>query len=198
MGRTTQRVRPAERRAQILTAAQSCFIERGYHETTIDHIAERCGLSKGAIYWHFPGKRELFLALFDRYCELSLAVHGDLDEDLDASEALLRIAQATLVEVPDLPSLVELTLEYLAHAGRDPDLQSRFRHLYSELGRLLIEQVERGIRDRRFREVDPEVVSRALFALGDGLLVQKVLFPDLDLACVAREGIDLILRGLKR
>lgn len=197
-GRATQRAQPAERQAQILSAAESCFVERGYHRTTIDHIAARCGLSKGAIYWYFPGKREIFLALFDRYCELSLAVRGALDGEASAAEALLRIAQATVAEVPDLASIVKLTLEYLAHAGRDPDLQERFRSLYSELQRLLVEQVERGIRDGSFRELDPESVGRTLFALGDGLLVQKTLFPDLDLGRAIREGMALIQKGLER
>ena len=54
---------------EILGAARRCFSEAGYHETRVDEIARRAGLSKGAIYWYFNGKRELFLALFERYLE---------------------------------------------------------------------------------------------------------------------------------
>jgi AcrR family transcriptional regulator len=66
MARRAVRRKPEISRGEILDAALACFAERGYHETSIDDIAARAGLSKGAIYWHFAGKRELFLALVDR------------------------------------------------------------------------------------------------------------------------------------
>ena len=64
-GRPRRRAPEASRDA-ILDAALRCFAKRGYHETSVDDIAERARLSKGAIYWHFAGKRELFLAWFAR------------------------------------------------------------------------------------------------------------------------------------
>ncbi len=53
------------RRAQLLQAAQSVFVEVGYHAAGMDEIAVRAGVSKPVLYQHFPGKRELYLALLD-------------------------------------------------------------------------------------------------------------------------------------
>ena len=53
------------RRAQLLEAAQAVFVGRGYHAAGMDEIAERAGVSKPVLYQHFPGKRDLYLALLD-------------------------------------------------------------------------------------------------------------------------------------
>jgi AcrR family transcriptional regulator len=72
MARRAVRRKAEISRGEILDAALACFAARGYHETSVDDIAARAGLSKGAIYWHFAGKRELFLALVDRFSERAL------------------------------------------------------------------------------------------------------------------------------
>lgn len=53
------------RRAQLLRSAQEVFVSRGYHGAGMDEIADRAGVSKPVLYQHFPGKLELYLALFE-------------------------------------------------------------------------------------------------------------------------------------
>jgi AcrR family transcriptional regulator len=74
----------ADRREAILAAALEVFSEGGYHETTLDTVAERAAVSKALIYEHFSSKRELHRALLDRY----------------AHELLARILEATESAVP--------------------------------------------------------------------------------------------------
>src|SRR5919197_1422791 len=59
----------AERRQQLLDAAQEVFVAQGYHAAAMDDIAERAGVSKPVLYQHFPGKLELYLALLDTHCD---------------------------------------------------------------------------------------------------------------------------------
>lgn len=49
-----------ERKEEILQAALKCFSEKGYHDTGMDNIIREFGLSKGAIYWYFKSKRDIF------------------------------------------------------------------------------------------------------------------------------------------
>ena len=198
MPRGTARAPAEQRRAEILASAEACFTKSGYHATTIDDIAQRCGLSKGAIYWHFPGKRELFLALFDAYRERLVEVRRGASETASASEGLRRSADLALLEITDVVPLVELTLEYMAHASRDKDLRDRFRAMYQEMASILVEQVERGQRDGTFRPFNPEAVARMLVALEDGLLMQVAAFPDLDLASALKESMEMVLKGLEK
>jgi AcrR family transcriptional regulator len=53
------------RRRQLLDAALSVFVAQGYHAAAMDDIADRAGVSKPVLYQHFPGKRDLYLALLD-------------------------------------------------------------------------------------------------------------------------------------
>ena len=57
----------ADRREQILAVALDVFAAGGYHETTLEAVASRAGVSKALIYEHFDSKRALHLALLRRY-----------------------------------------------------------------------------------------------------------------------------------
>src|ERR687886_2045753 len=63
--RRTSRLPRSARRMQLLQAAQDVFVAQGYHAAAMDDIADRAGVSKPVLYQHFPGKRELYLALLD-------------------------------------------------------------------------------------------------------------------------------------
>ena len=54
------------RRAQLLDSALEVFVAQGYHAAAMDDIADRAGVSKPVLYQHFPGKRELYLALLEQ------------------------------------------------------------------------------------------------------------------------------------
>lgn len=61
---------PQSTRESILDAALTIFSNKGYHDTLLDEIAEASHTSKGAIYFHFPNKERLFLALVDQFADL--------------------------------------------------------------------------------------------------------------------------------
>lgn len=54
-------------RADVLDAAENLFAEKGFQATSMDQIARRAGVTRGAIYWHFRDKGDLLSALRDRY-----------------------------------------------------------------------------------------------------------------------------------
>jgi AcrR family transcriptional regulator len=57
----------ADRREGILAAARTAFADSGYHETSLDAVAERAGVSKALLYEHFSSKRELFVAMLEMH-----------------------------------------------------------------------------------------------------------------------------------
>lgn len=61
---------PEITRERILDAALDIFSSKGYHDTRLDEIVAESGTSKGAIYFHFPNKERLFLALVDQFADL--------------------------------------------------------------------------------------------------------------------------------
>ncbi|WP_417216334.1 TetR/AcrR family transcriptional regulator [Arthrobacter sp.] len=65
----TPRMPRDQRRRQLLTAAHQVFVAHGYHGAAMDEIADVAMVSKPVLYQHFPGKRELYLALLDEHLE---------------------------------------------------------------------------------------------------------------------------------
>lgn len=66
-GTRPQRMPREARRRQLLQAAHQVFVAHGYHGASMDEIAEVALVSKPVLYQHFPGKRELYLALLDSH-----------------------------------------------------------------------------------------------------------------------------------
>lgn len=60
-------------RADILSAAATCFMERGYTETSIDDVAHALGATKGRIYHHFRSKADLFASVYRAGMEMNFA-----------------------------------------------------------------------------------------------------------------------------
>ena len=89
LAKTRVRMTAADRREAILEAALDAFAGAGYHETSLDAVADRAGISKALIYEHFASKRELHRALLERY------VH----------ELLARVIEATAAAEPGEPRL---------------------------------------------------------------------------------------------
>ncbi len=66
MGEMRQRLPAAKRRHQLLEVALTCFAAGGYHDTSMEEIAEAAGVTKPVLYQHFQSKQELFLELLEQ------------------------------------------------------------------------------------------------------------------------------------
>jgi AcrR family transcriptional regulator len=80
-------------RERILDAAVKVFASKGYHETRVDDIVDASETSKGSVYFHFPGKQQIFLALVDQFADLlerrlAEAIAGEEDGVRRVSAAL--------------------------------------------------------------------------------------------------------------
>jgi TetR/AcrR family acrAB operon transcriptional repressor len=192
------RVTPEVRRAEILDAAARCFAEAGYAGTTVDDIAARAGVSKGAIYWHFEGgKREVFLALGDRAIEEFVQGAQALEGRGAPDECLARMfTEAGRVTREALP-LVELSLEFLAHAGRDPELRDRLTREFQRVAAPIEREIARGVESGMFRPVDPACAAFAMVAALGGLKLQMLTRLELDLERAWQVAQELLLGGLR-
>ena len=136
--RRTSRLPRSARRLQLLRAAQDVFVAQGFHAAAMDDIADRAGVSKPVLYQHFPGKRELYLALLeehvgqlaDRVREALAAtddnaerVHGAVTayfEFIDAEgEAFRLVFESDLRNDPDVRAVVDRGTELCVEAIAD-------------------------------------------------------------------------------
>ena len=94
-----EQLRSLQRHERILDAATRVFATKGYHGTLVDEIASEAETSKGGVYFHFPNKQAIFLALFDRLStmlreRIEAAVAGQTDP-IARAEAALKVVLFT-------------------------------------------------------------------------------------------------------
>ena len=89
---------PESTRERILDAALNIFSRKGYHDTRLDEIVEESHTSKGSIYFHFPNKERLFLALVDQFADLLERRVKEAIEPEEKGIARVRLALATTLD----------------------------------------------------------------------------------------------------
>jgi len=107
----TRRLRRAERREQITTAATRAFARTGFTATSLDDIAAEAGVSRVILYRHFDSKTHLYQAVLDRACIRLAETVGTADYSEQTIPTLLAAAGAD----PDGFRLL------FRHAAREPD-----------------------------------------------------------------------------
>jgi AcrR family transcriptional regulator len=78
----------AATQARILTAATELFLEQGYERTTVAEVAQRAGVSRATVFWHFSDKEGLFREAFNRLVEPFRASIQRSFDDLDPEKRL--------------------------------------------------------------------------------------------------------------
>src|SRR5438128_12450919 len=94
-----EQLRSQQRRARILEAATRVFSAKGYHGTLVDEIAAEAETSKGGVYFHFPNKQAIFLALLDRLADILRerveSAVAARSSPIERAEAALRVVLET-------------------------------------------------------------------------------------------------------
>jgi AcrR family transcriptional regulator len=156
-GRLTRAQQQERTRAAVLTAARDEFAEHGYGEATVDRIADRADLTRGAVYSNFPSKRALYLAVLVDQVERTEA---GAEEAADArpstvAGALEAFARAWLDRLPlagDPPAGGRLRLRSLTGAIEDGEVVAELARLEALLLGLALESFPS--RRRRVRLAD--------------------------------------------
>lgn len=89
---------PENTRSRILDAALNIFASKGYHDTRLDEIVEESHTSKGSIYFHFPNKERLFLALVDQFADLLERRVTEAIQQQPVGMGRVRVALATCLD----------------------------------------------------------------------------------------------------
>lgn len=188
---------PDERRAQIFAAARQCFVERGYTATTIDDIAQGCGLSKGGIYFHFSSKKEIFRGLVQEEFDTSSAY---IDQVMTSGEPLasrlIEVGEHFLQQFVADPEQSRFMLVVIKMALHDEATHQMLIHLQESYIERISGLLEEGIADGALRPMDTESVAIILKAMLDGIQASIAVgySPDLDRLLPA--AVDLLTSGL--
>ena len=184
----------AEKREQIMKAAEELFVSRRFHEITMDEIAHRAGVGKGTIYRYFEDKEDLFsevaMAGYDALCRL---VEQGAVPDADFEAALIRVCTGIREFFH-----VRHRLWHLMQAEdrrqfwrRGGDREKRAAHR-RKLMQALVGVLRRGVDEGAIR-ADMSLSALALLLLG--MIRNSVCTHDESSSLSAPEVVELFLRG---
>lgn len=173
------RAEKRDARADLLEAALEVFARRGYRDSSVDEIADRAGYSKGAVYWHFESKDDLFLAVLEDRVDrpwlegIALLESAPPEQDMSVEAGrvfldLLRGEREALL----------LDQEFWSQAVRDPKLRARYarrqRRVRTALGRAISARI---VHLGAPPSDDPEGLATAVIGLARGLAQEKLIDP---------------------
>ncbi|TDC53259.1 TetR/AcrR family transcriptional regulator [Jiangella ureilytica] len=127
--------RRAATREQVLTSAETGFLERGFHGASVEWLASRAGYTTGAIYSSFRDKAGLFLAVLERRHQAQIELWRAAAAADDAEHAVVALVKGQIEDPMYLRWFIAYH-EFLASSMRDPELRStlrtQFRHFSHE------------------------------------------------------------------
>jgi AcrR family transcriptional regulator len=186
----------ADRRAEILAAAQRCFVRSGFHGASMQEICAEAGMSPGNLYRYFPSKEALMSGIAER----DRAELAQQFASADLSQGLFNVLQGMahhhFAEKPT--EQVLLCTEVMAEARRNPDI-ARISASFDVdvkkwLGDLLRAAAERGDIPR---DVDFDGAVTMLMIIADGVWWRRALDPDFDPASVLPIFMDITRHMLR-
>lgn len=190
-------------REQLLKKALTAFSNKGYTSTTLEDIAREAGVTRGAIYWHFGSKAELFNTLLREYSDRgSTIVQQAVSEGGTLIDILRRVFVRQLQAIEEDPALRELMELYLFKTGANPDLEEG-RQQQTEASMGLVEMMTgimgQGMESGLLRaDVDPKALARSYLAFQNGLIQLWLTAPSqFSLKEEAQSYADILLAGLK-
>jgi TetR/AcrR family acrAB operon transcriptional repressor len=190
-------------RNSLLDAAERVFLAQGVAGTSLNDIALAAGTTRGAIYWHFKDKADLFNAMMDRVVMplqlgMASAQRDGADDPLPTLKEALRVAMHRTVADPQTRRVFEVAthkVEYVDSLCAVRERHVRMRNMAVDHFRkaLLKASALRGVR----LPVPATIAAQGLHAMVDGLIQDWLLDPAaFQLEVTGPKAIDAYLRGL--
>lgn len=193
-----------ETRHAILDAAERVFQEHGVSRTSLAEVAAAAGVTRGAIYWHFKNKADLFDAMIERVFDpLEAKLAEVLAQEAEDPLQMLRDLAVYFIErvaaEPQYLRVLEISWHKCEYVGematsRDNHLECGNRYLAINEDAIRL-AIQRGYLSA---SIDPRRAAVGVMAVVDGLVVNWTLdhklFP---LAEYGRAAIDTYFAGLR-
>lgn len=162
-------------RETLLDAAEAVFLARGVSKTSLEQIARQAGMTRGAVYWHFKNKSDLFHAMLDRVKMPMRQLLDDVEDPERPHAPLesLRLASLHALERLQRPRSrrVHTILFHCCEASSDVDTLELQQQLAQDCFDTMLERFEEAENAGSLADgVAPEIASRMLLSMFGGLM----------------------------
>jgi AcrR family transcriptional regulator len=192
------RVESQERtRALIVQAATRLFLRDGFRVTSLEHVAQEAGFTRGAVYSNFESKTAMGIAVIDELYareerRLVAALADTAGHGLDAwFEVLSHWADSTIGD----PDWTRLEIEIAASSAHDPAHRAASAARYARQRALCVQLLEQRFGDAL--PVDPETMAAVIIGLGLGIGLQRAADPSVP-GTIWSETLRALAEGARR
>ncbi|GJE29395.1 TetR/AcrR family transcriptional regulator [Methylobacterium organophilum] len=179
------------RRAQILDAAEACFVRNGFHRTTMLDLAREASMSPGNFYRYFESKEAIVLGLAERDRERGAVLVEAMERAGDKRAVLMTVLARFFHDLTREAAVLRLDL--WAEATRNPAIRALVERGDEEGRTWLIEMFESI---KTSPACDPAALFDAVAPLMKGIIVSRALTPDYDAGPAVAQLHALIDAGL--
>ncbi|MBT3219097.1 MAG: TetR/AcrR family transcriptional regulator [Proteobacteria bacterium] len=180
MGKKRQVARSPEdlskKRDMILDTAMTLLLDQGYTRTTMSDVAKAADIGRGTVYWHFPSKDGLFLALITRETDIiRAALEPMATSPGPALDAIDGLVQASFQYYQEAAPFLKGLLSILGGAGEEMEQQlvAMMSDVYREYNQLVTNLLERGKAEGTVcQELDSQVTAAAIIVILDAMFLQ--------------------------
>lgn len=188
-------------RAALLDAAELLFKQRGVSRTSLADIAQAAGVTRGALYWHFKDKADLFNAMLDRVTSPLDADWNELRNDdgdlLTAWFSHLQRALHQIVHHDQTRRVLQIAMQKVEHNEEMTPAVERHIQVHRIHADCEREVFERAARVRGVTLPAPAIqLAHGAHALIHGLIYSWLLDRSFDLEITARATLEAYLRGI--
>ena len=170
---------PVRPPAEILAAAQRCFVRSGFHGASMQDICAEAGMSPGNLYRYFPSKEALIAGIAERDRAEVAQEFASADLSRGFFAVLEGMAYHHFSERPD--EQVKLCTEIMSEARRNPEIARISAAFDADVKKWLIDLMRAGAeRGDIARDLDFDAVATMLMVIADGVWWRRALDPDFD------------------
>ncbi len=184
-----ERAKP-DRRADILVAAERCFVRSGFHGASMQDICNEAGMSAGNLYRYFPSKEALIAGIAERDRAEVAKEFASADLSRGFYAVLEGMAYHHFTQRPD--DQVKLCTEVMAEARRHPEIARISAAFDADVKKWLIDlfraAAERG---DIASDVDFDSAATMLMIIADGVWWRRALEPDFDAGTLVPLFMDI-------
>lgn len=186
---------PQNTRERILDSALNLFSRKGYHDTRMDEIVEESETSKGAIYFHFPSKERLFLALMDQFASL---LERRIREAIEQEDEGMQRVRAALTACLDtfgkyrLPAKIML----VQAVGLGAIFEKKRLEVNDHFANLIRTYLDEAIKVGDIAPVDTEIVSHAWMGAIYSVVIRWVYTGEPEPERILSTLLPLLLRSV--
>ncbi len=163
--------RQIQRKEQIMDAALKVIISKGYDNSRMDDIVDLSSMSKGAIYWYYKSKKEIYLNLVNYWViKYSTVINHIVEEDDSPAEQLKDVFEYFILQYEQDPSAFKALVEFWSLAGRDKDFQKKLDKVYSNFLEFLERIINKGVKSGEFKNLDVRITALSIMVNIEGII----------------------------